>query len=93
MDTLPAILAFPQAPGDRLRLALRRLDDALAEQAAAIAEFRSGLGALKQATRDLAGSLGQYRVQLDSTQAQVAQANLAARQLHETARQMEARAE
>lgn len=93
MDTHPAILAFPQAPGDRLRLALRRLDDALAEQAAAVAEFRAGIGALRQATQDLAGSLGQYRVQLDTTQAQVTQANLAARQLQETARQMEARAE
>ena len=55
MDTEAApLLTFPQTPQDRLRLALRRLETALATQAGAIAQFRENLAALKDATSGLA---------------------------------------
>lgn len=88
METQNDILAFPRTPADRLRLALRRLDEAVAEQARAVAEFRAGIGALRQATQSLSGSLGEYRAALDGTATQVSAANRAARQLQDTARKM-----
>ena len=88
MDPQPDILTFPQAPGDKLRLALRRLEVALAEHSLVIAEVRSGIGNLRSATQSLSASLGEYRQVLDGTAAQVASANHTARQLQETARKM-----
>lgn len=58
------ILAFPQAPQDRLRIALRKLDAALAEQAVAIAAFRGEIGALKAATQGLAQGFAEYQESL-----------------------------
>ena len=38
------IVAFPQRPQDRLRIALHKLDEALRAQARATADFRSAMG-------------------------------------------------
>lgn len=79
------ILAFPQKPEDRLRAALRRLDDALAEQKLAFTEFRTNLAALGGAVNGLEGSLNQYRGSLATTQEDVARSHAAARRLEATA--------
>jgi chromosome segregation ATPase len=88
MDHSAEVLPFPQPPQDRLRLALRRLDEALAEQAAAIAGFRSGLTDLRQATQGLAGQLRHYQHQLAETGDQVQHAHQQARALERTAERM-----
>jgi ABC-type transporter Mla subunit MlaD len=79
------ILAFPQKPEDRLRAALRRLDDALAEQKLAFTEFRTNLAALGGAVNGLEGSLHQYRDSLAATQQDVARTRTAAQRLQATA--------
>ncbi|MBX9700818.1 MAG: hypothetical protein K2X74_15380 [Acetobacteraceae bacterium] len=58
------IITFPDRPEDRLRLALRRLDDALAEQRAAVGAWRAELGGLAEATAQLDGSLTEFHGQL-----------------------------
>lgn len=79
------IIAFPQQPEDRLRAALRRLEDALAEQKLAFQEFRTNLSALGGAVSGVEGSLKQYRQNLAATQQDVARSQEAARRLEQTA--------
>ncbi len=79
------ILAFPHKPEDRLRAALRRLDDALAEQKIAFAEFRGNLAALGTAVSGLEGSVHDYQGALAATQQDVARSRDAARRLEATA--------
>lgn len=79
------ILAFPQKPEDRLRAALRRLEDALAEQKLAFTEFRTNLAALGGAVSGLEGSLDTYRASLAATQQDVARSQEAAKRLEKTA--------
>ena len=90
MDSSPSLLVFPQNPEDRLRLALRRLDSALAEQSQAVAEFRANLAALKSATASLSDQLHGYHRALGDTAQKVRQAHAAARQLEQTADKMAA---
>jgi ABC-type transporter Mla subunit MlaD len=59
--TDPTIIAFPERAEDRLRHALRRLDEALAEQRAAVGAWRGELGQLAEATARLDGSLRGFR--------------------------------
>ncbi|MEI6158233.1 MAG: hypothetical protein WCP77_00250 [Roseococcus sp.] len=79
------ILPFPHKPEDRLRAALRRLDDALAEQKLAFTEFRTNLAALGGAVSHLEGSVEEYRDSLAATQEDVARSHAAARRLEVTA--------
>lgn len=79
------LLAFPQTPEDRLRLALRRLETALAAQASAVAEFRQNLATLRDATGGLATQVHNYQETLGRTAEQVQHAHAAARTLERTA--------
>lgn len=79
------ILPFPHQPEDRLRVALRRLDDALIEQKLAFTEFRANLGALGGAVAGLKGSVHAYQDTLAATRADLARSHDAARRLEATA--------
>ncbi|HWX51309.1 MAG TPA: hypothetical protein VNZ61_24945 [Roseomonas sp.] len=85
MQQAAELLAFPQSPEDRLRLALRRLDTALAQQAAAVAGFRASLSDLRQAVGGLAGQVQRYRTALDDTAAKVERTREVALELERTA--------
>jgi len=90
MQQAAELLAFPQSPEDRLRLALRRLDTALAQQATAVAGFRANLSDLRQAVGGLAGQVQRYRTALDDTAAKVERTREAALELERTADKMAA---
>jgi ABC-type phosphate transport system auxiliary subunit len=92
MTDTSAILPFPQTSPDRLRLAMRRLQDAVAAQANAMQAFRAELGALRQATQGLEGSLDRYRSALTGVTVELVQAKAAARSLEQTAAWMDASA-
>jgi len=79
------ILPFPTKPEDRLRAALRRLDDALTEQKLAFIEFRTNLSALGGAVSGLDQSVQNYRSTLATTAQDVAASHAAARRLEATA--------
>lgn len=79
------ILSFPHKPADRLRAALRHLDDALAEQRLAFTEFRTNLAALGGAVSGLEGSMQAYRGALATTQEGIGRSRDAARRLEATA--------
>lgn len=79
------ILPFPTKPEDRLRAALRRLDDALTEQKLAFTEFRTNLAALGGAVSGLHESMETYRSTLAETAQDVAASHTAARRLERTA--------
>lgn len=79
------VLAFPRRPDDRLRLALLRLEEALAEQRQAVAAWRSSLADLTEATGRLDRSLLGYGAELDSVAEAVRHADTEARRLEETA--------
>lgn len=80
-----ALLTFPQTPEDRLRLALRRLEAALADQASAVAEFRANLSTLREAAGGLALQVNRYQETLGHTAEKVRHANATARKLEKTA--------
>lgn len=82
------LAAFPQRPEDRLRLALRRLDEAIGEQSVATAGLRSAIGDLSRTMSRLGESVAGYRGALDSTAAEIERALTAARQLEATATRM-----
>jgi uncharacterized coiled-coil protein SlyX len=79
------ILSFPHKPEDRLRSALRRLDDALVEQKLAFHEFRTNLAALGGAVSTLEDTVHEYQGALAETQKDVARSHDAARRLEATA--------
>ena len=58
------ILPFPVRSEDRLRHALRKLEQALAQQGNAVAGFRAEIGALSSAMAGLDGSLEDYRTKM-----------------------------
>ena len=92
-DTLtaasPAIVsAFPSRPEDRLRLALRRLDEALGEQSQAVAGLKAAIGDLSGTMAKLGDSVAGYRGALDSTATEIERALAAARTLQATADRM-----
>ena len=86
--TPPAIAAFPRRPEDRLRLALRRLDEAVAEQSSAAAGLRAAIGDLSVTMARLGSNMQGYRAALDSTAAEIERALAAARRLEATAERM-----
>lgn len=79
-----AILAFPRRPEDRLRLALRRLDEALAGQREAVRAWRGELGGLAHATVALNDSLGSFQDALDEVAKDARHADAEARRLTRT---------
>ncbi len=79
------LFAFPARPEDRLRLALRRLEESLEEQRQAVAAWRESLAALKTATGDLGGSLESFQGELAGTAAAVRAVGDEARRLEVTA--------
>lgn len=83
------IFTFPQSGQDRLRLALRRLEEAIAEQRAAVSAFRRNLGELREAATGLEGSLAGYQRNLGDTAGELRRARVAALRLEETATKME----
>jgi hypothetical protein len=87
-DPIGTLAAFPQRPEDRLRLALRRLDEAIGEQSAATAGLRSAIGDLSRTMSRLGDSVAGYRGALDNTAAEVERALAAARRLEATASRM-----
>lgn len=84
-DILPFRTKTPPQPEDRLRSALRQLDDAMAGQKLALTEFRTNLGALGGAVAGLQSRLQSYRGSLASTAQDVKIAGNAARRLEATA--------
>lgn len=82
------IFAFPARPEDRLRVALRRLDEALDAQRAAIGQWRGELAELATATGDLGQSLESFRDGLDDLASAVREADVEAHRLERTAAAM-----
>ena len=87
-----AVVAFPQAPDARLRVALRQLDAALAEQKEADAAFRRELAALGGASSCLGDSAEGLRERLSSAAEDTLRAQDAAARLVATAEAMQTRA-
>lgn len=88
-DTKAAeIVAFPQRPQDRLRIALHKLDEALRAQARATADFRAAMGELKVKVGGMQTGVTAYRDALDRTAAEIDRAVKKAKELQETARRM-----
>jgi septal ring factor EnvC (AmiA/AmiB activator) len=84
----PSVAAFPQRPEDRLRLALRRLEEAIGEQSAATAGLRSAIGDLSRTMSRLGESVTGYRSALDTTASEIERALAASRRLEATAGRM-----
>jgi uncharacterized protein YukE len=73
-----------------MRLALRRLQDALDAQGEAVRAFRTEVDTLRQAASGLEGSLGAYQSALNGVALELVHGRAAARSLEHTAAQMEA---
>lgn len=86
--TQPILAVFPMRPEDRLRLALRRLDAAVADQNQAAASLREAIGDLSGTVAKLGDGVAQYRVALDSAAAEIERALASARALKATADRM-----
>jgi hypothetical protein len=82
------IAAFPQRPEDRLRLALRRLEDALGEQSQAAQGLRAAIGDLTGTMARLGAGVAGYRCALDVAASEIERALAAARTLQGTADRM-----
>lgn len=87
-ETPPGVAFFPQRPEDRLRLALRRLDEAVAEQSDAAAGLRAAIGDLSSTMARLGQSVAGYRGALDSAATEIERALAASRTLQATADRM-----
>jgi hypothetical protein len=82
------IAAFPQRPEDRLRLALRRLDEAIGEQSVAAAGLRDAIGDLSRTMSRLGETVTGFRGALDNTAGEIEHALAASRRLQATADRM-----
>jgi hypothetical protein len=82
------VAAFPQRPEDRLRLALRRLDEAIGEQSLAAAGLRDAIGDLSRTMSRLGESVTGFRGALDDAAGEIEQAMAASRRLQATADRM-----
>ena len=82
------VVAFPQKPQDRLRIALLKLDDALRAQARATADFRAAMGELKTKMGDVQTGMLTYRDALDRTASDIDHAVQKAKELRETAQRL-----
>lgn len=83
------IVMFPQDATGRLRVALRQLDQALAEQKAAMAAFRREMTVLHGAIDGLAGNADELRERLAAAADDTARAQDTARRLVATAAAMQ----
>ncbi|MFZ6764122.1 hypothetical protein [Pseudoroseomonas sp. WGS1072] len=86
------LLDFPRTDSSRLRLALRRLEGALAEQKAAVSAFRSEVGRLRESTLSLHRSVSSYQDGLTEVMGRVEDARIAARHLERSAQDLAAQA-
>jgi septal ring factor EnvC (AmiA/AmiB activator) len=84
-----AVISFPQAPEARLRVALRQLDAALAEQRAAVAAFRRELAKLGGALSGLEVSTAELKARLAEAADDTDRAGKAARRLVATGEAMD----
>jgi septal ring factor EnvC (AmiA/AmiB activator) len=87
-ETQADVAFFPLRPEDRLRLALRRLDEAVAEQSDATAGLRAAIGDLSNTMARLGQSVSGYRAALDTTAAEIERALASSRTLQATADRM-----
>lgn len=71
----PQVIAFPNKPENRLRVALRELEQALSDQALAFQEFRLNMAVLGTAVNGLDRSLESYRGTLETVSLDAAQAH------------------
>lgn len=69
------IISFPNKPEDRLRVALRELEHALADQALAFQEFRLNMAVLGTAVGGLERNLESYRGTLGAVALDAAEAH------------------
>ena len=83
-----AVAAFPQRPQDRLRLALRRLDEAIGEQSVAAAGLRDAIGDLSRTMSRLGESVSGFHGALDDAAGEIEHALAASRRLQATADRM-----
>jgi DNA-binding FrmR family transcriptional regulator len=79
------VLAFPTSPERRLRVALRQLDQALAEQREAVAAFRTQITALRGAMAGLGESAITLQENLGEAAREAEKAQAAAARLKATA--------
>lgn len=84
----PNITAFPLRAEDRLRLALRRLEEAIGAQSQATAGLRSAIGDLSETMARLGENVAGYRGALDGAAAEIERALAATRALQATACRM-----
>ncbi|MBR0671116.1 hypothetical protein [Neoroseomonas soli] len=82
------VTTLPLRPEDRLRLALRRLEQAIGEQSEATKGLRSAIGDLSCTMARLGEGVAGYRGALDTTAAEIERALAAARTLQATADRM-----
>jgi hypothetical protein len=82
------VIPFPASPEDRLRLAVRRLESALAAQAETTAGLRGAVGDLSQAVGGLRHGFEKYLGALDRVAAFTAEARAASRELARHAERM-----
>ena len=68
------VITFPNKPEDRLRVALRELEQALSDQALAVQEFRLNMAVLGTTVGGLERSLEGYRGTLEAVALDVAEA-------------------
>lgn len=83
-----AVTPFPQRPEDRLRLALRRLNEAIGEQSLAAAGLREAIGDLSRTMARLGDSVTGFRGALDHAAGEIEHAMAASRRLQATADRM-----
>lgn len=86
--TPSSVALFPKRPEDRLRLALRRLEEALGEQSQAATGLRQAIGDLSGTMARLGEGVAGYRAALDTTAAEIERALASARTLEATADRM-----
>ena len=79
------VIPLTQLPQDRLRLALRNLEAALADQRSAVAEFKANLHGLQGSVQGLGGSLGEFLARLVEVEGELGTARDAALRLEQTA--------
>lgn len=87
-ESAAGILAFPPSPERRLRVALRQLDQALADQREAVSVFRTQMAALSGAVAGLGESTLELRARLDDAAQETERAKATAAQLQATAAAM-----
>ena len=83
------IHSLPITPQTRARLTMRGVEDALARQAEALAEFRAALAALRQSLHGLSGSAQGFQRVVGRTATEIARAQDSAERLKATATGME----